>query len=81
VRHHAASSVVLPWPATSAPISHSRGRGVPPDRFILDRQAQNTYQNAERSKSLMEQYGLHSAIVVSSDYHMRRDKPHVYPGL
>ena len=46
--------------------------GVPPNRFILDRQAQNTYQNAERSKVLMDKYGFHSAVVVSSDYQMRR---------
>ncbi|MDA8335370.1 MAG: hypothetical protein M0Z41_10350, partial [Peptococcaceae bacterium] len=28
-----------------------------------------------RSDALMERYGVHSAIVVSSDYHMRRASP------
>ena len=50
----------------------SVGRRCPLHAFILGRKAKNTYQDAERSKALMEQYGLKSAIVVSSDYHMRR---------
>ncbi|HUW65294.1 MAG TPA: YdcF family protein [Spirochaetia bacterium] len=63
--------------------SEAIAEGVPRDAFILDRQAQNTYQNAVYSKALMEKYGLHSAIVVSSDYHMRRASlifAHVFRG-
>ena len=52
--------------------SEAMAEGVPEHAFILDRQAQNTYQNATYAKALMERYGLKSAIVVSSDYHMRR---------
>jgi len=63
--------------------AQAMAEGVPEHAFILDHQAQNTYQNATYSKALMEQYGLHSAIVVSSDYHMKRASlifAHVFRG-
>jgi len=69
--------------ATGLEKSQAMAEGVPEQAFILDRQAQNTYQNAVYSKALMQQYGLHSAIVVSSDYHMRRASlifAHVFKG-
>ena len=57
--------------------------GVPERAFILDRLAQSTYENAVDSKALMQKYGLHSAVVVSSDYQMRRASiifAHVFRG-
>jgi uncharacterized SAM-binding protein YcdF (DUF218 family) len=46
--------------------------GVPAQAVILEDQADSTYGNALYSKALMGQHGLHSAVVVSSDYHMLR---------
>jgi uncharacterized SAM-binding protein YcdF (DUF218 family) len=46
--------------------------GVSESAIIPEYQATSTYTNAVYSKSLMEQYGFKSALVVSSNYHMRR---------
>lgn len=46
--------------------------GVPEGKIIMETKAANTYQNAVYTRKLMELYGLESAIVVSSPYHMRR---------
>ncbi len=50
------------------------GQGVPVQAVILEEQADSTYENALYSKALLERYGLHSALVVSSDYHMLRSR-------
>jgi uncharacterized SAM-binding protein YcdF (DUF218 family) len=57
---------------SNLPKTKAMSEGVPEQAIILDPWAQNTYQNAVNSKALMERYGFRSAIVVSSDYHMRR---------
>ena len=46
--------------------------GVPAESILLEEQAANTYENVKFSTALMEQHGFHSALVVSSPYHMRR---------
>ncbi|SFF28402.1 DUF218 domain-containing protein [Paenibacillus catalpae] len=46
--------------------------GVSQSAIIPEYQATSTYTNAVYSKALMEQYGFQSALVVSSNYHMRR---------
>ncbi|HAU32386.1 MAG: hypothetical protein XD78_1157 [Desulfotomaculum sp. 46_296] len=46
--------------------------GVPKEIIILEQRAESTYENALFSKEIMEQYGFKTAIVVSSNYHMRR---------
>ena len=46
--------------------------GVPRDAILLEEEAGNTYQNVLFSARLMRQYGCHSALVISSPYHMRR---------
>ena len=46
--------------------------GIPQDKLILEEKATSTYENALYSKSLMEQHGFNTALVISSDYHMRR---------
>jgi len=48
--------------------------GVPRTAIHPDYDAVSTYTNAVNSKRIMLQYGYKSAIVVSSDYHMRRVK-------
>lgn len=55
--------------------------GVPMDAILTENEALSTYQNAQFTLPIMQQHGLKSAIVISSDYHMRRVKfifDHVY---
>ncbi|MCM3791205.1 YdcF family protein [Domibacillus indicus] len=48
--------------------------GVPEQDLLLETEATSTYTNALYTKTLMVEQGFDSAIVVSSDYHMRRVK-------
>ncbi len=48
--------------------------GVPSGSIILENQANSTKENALFTKTLMKKHQFESAIVVSSDYHMRRVK-------
>ncbi len=48
--------------------------GVPAASIHPDYDAVSTYTNAVNSKRIMQEHGYKSAIVVSSDYHMRRVK-------
>jgi uncharacterized SAM-binding protein YcdF (DUF218 family) len=55
--------------------------GIPEEAILTEDAAQSTYQNAEFTLPIMKQHGFKSAIVVSSDFHMRRVKfifDHVY---
>lgn len=48
--------------------------GVPPEAIYPDYMAISTYTNAVNSKDIMLEHKFKSAIVVSSNYHMRRVK-------
>ena len=48
--------------------------GVPAESIILENQSTSTLENARFSKEVMLKYQFHSAIVVSSNSHMRRVK-------
>ncbi|MNB96612.1 hypothetical protein D3C75_438140 [compost metagenome] len=48
--------------------------GIPQDAILTENEALSTYQNAELTLPIMQQHGFTSAIVVSSDFHMRRVK-------
>ncbi|MNI53755.1 hypothetical protein D3C73_1086080 [compost metagenome] len=55
--------------------------GIPADAILTENAALSTYQNAKLTLPIMKQHGFTSAIVVSSDFHMRRVKllfDHVY---
>lgn len=45
---------------------------IPADRIIQENQATSTYTNAVYSLALMKTHQMDSALVVSSDYHIRR---------
>ncbi|MGG3468172.1 YdcF family protein [Neobacillus pocheonensis] len=47
---------------------------LPRKSVILEDKADSTYESAANVKKIMENNNYHSAIVVSSDYHMRRVK-------
>jgi uncharacterized SAM-binding protein YcdF (DUF218 family) len=48
------------------------GRGVPPDVIIKDLNSYNTYENLINAKALMEERGLSTAIITTSNYHVQR---------
>ncbi|SFM17863.1 Uncharacterized SAM-binding protein YcdF, DUF218 family [Paenibacillus sp. 1_12] len=48
--------------------------GVPSSNILKETKADSTYTNAQYTLNMMNEYHLKSAIVVSSDYHMRRVK-------
>lgn len=51
------------------------GRGVEPDRILLEEQADNTRENIQYSLAMLSERGLDPAAniaVVSSDYHLCR---------
>ncbi|AIQ70686.1 YdcF family protein [Paenibacillus graminis] len=55
--------------------------GIPDDAILTEDAALSTYQNAKLTLPIMKQHGFTSAIVISSDFHMRRVKllfDHVY---
>ncbi|WP_223591796.1 YdcF family protein [Neobacillus bataviensis] len=47
---------------------------LPRKSVLLEDKAESTYESAVYLKEIMESNNYHSAIVVSSDYHMRRVK-------
>lgn len=48
--------------------------GIPDDRILEEDKATSTYTNAVYAKELINQNNFRSAIIVSSDFHMRRTK-------
>ena len=54
--------------------------GIPPSALLLDHEATSTYQNALYTMEIMEEEGMSSALVVTSDYHVKRTK-YIYDKL
>lgn len=48
--------------------------GIPASAIILDRQATSTYKNAVVTLDVMKKNGYKKALVVTSDYHIRRSR-------
>lgn len=48
--------------------------GIPQDAIYTENAAESTYQNAEFTLPIMKEHDFQSAIVVSSEFHMRRIK-------
>ncbi|WP_051239053.1 YdcF family protein [Jeotgalicoccus psychrophilus] len=48
--------------------------GIPADAIIEEYNATSTYTNVVESLELMGEYGFDSALVVMSDYHLKRSK-------
>jgi len=60
--------------STGIMVRQALDAGVPEDSLIIDTGSESTYDNAVNSKALLLEYGYKSAIVVTSDYHMRRSR-------
>ena len=48
--------------------------GIAEDAIIEEYKATSTYTNAVESLNIMDDYGFNSALVVTSDYHLKRSK-------
>ena len=48
--------------------------GIPKSAIIEEHKATSTYTNATETMKLMEEYSFDSALVVTSDYHLKRSK-------
>ncbi|RHW39551.1 YdcF family protein [Lysinibacillus yapensis] len=48
--------------------------GIPENALIMEGKATSTYTNALFAKDKIDKYSFNSAIVVTSDYHIRRTK-------
>ena len=46
--------------------------GIPEDNLFLEERPQNTYEDAKYAKEDLLKMGIHSAIIVSDPFHMRR---------
>ncbi len=47
-------------------------QGVAQEDMILEEESKNTYENAMLSAKLLKQKNIHSAVLVTSGYHLRR---------
>jgi uncharacterized SAM-binding protein YcdF (DUF218 family) len=55
-------------------VQNALALGIPQDVIYTENAAKSTHQNAKYTLPIMKEYGFKSAIVVSSDFHMRRVK-------
>ena len=46
--------------------------GVPEDRVILEDQSYNTEENLGNARKIMDERGMKTALVITSDYHLQR---------
>jgi len=53
---------------------YTLNKGIPIEAIILEDNSYSTYDNAVFTRNVMISHGFKSAIIVSSDYHMRRVK-------
>lgn len=69
---------VMISPITSEYYSQSRefanALGIPDDAIIEETEATSTYTNATLSLDMMESHGMESAVVVTSDFHLKRSR-------
>ena len=54
--------------------SITRHYGVDGEDIIVDTESTSTYSNAQRTIEIMNDYNFESAMIVTSDYHLKRAK-------
>jgi uncharacterized SAM-binding protein YcdF (DUF218 family) len=64
------------WNVAAADIMAEQAKflGVPEKDIFLEKRATSTYENALCSLDILKRNGWHSAIVVTSPYHLRRTR-------
>src|SRR5207237_6304356 len=64
------------WDGTHSNAEVMRGLalddGIPEAAILVDPNGDDTYGNAVNTRDLMQAHGLHSAILVTSPYHLQR---------
>jgi len=60
--------------ASGSTIEYAESFGIPRDALLTENEATSTFENALYSKDILLLQGFDSAIVVTSNYHMRRSK-------
>jgi uncharacterized SAM-binding protein YcdF (DUF218 family) len=50
----------------------AQGAGVPEESILIDEESMNTQENAEKTKSIIQDRNVHDVILVTSGYHQRR---------
>ena len=61
-----------PRPEAEAMAEALMARGVSPECLIVENTSSNTQQNLENAKAIMDKRNMKTAIVCTSDYHLRR---------
>lgn len=65
---------IIESPMTSVSLQAYQEAGVHRDELVFEREATSTWTNATHTIEIMEEAGWDSALVVTTDYHMRRVK-------
>lgn len=65
---------IIESPITEKSLEVYRDLGVRRDELIFEKEASSTWTNATQTIAIMEERGFDSAIVVTTDYHVRRTK-------
>lgn len=61
-----------PRPHSEAMRDYLLSRGIPEENILVENQSQNTVQNLENARLIMEHCGFRRAALVTSDYHITR---------
>jgi len=61
-----------PMPEADAMRDYLIANGMPGEAILCDRNSYNTTQNITNARAIMEAEGLETAVIVTSDYHLRR---------
>ena len=61
-----------PVTEASAMYAYLKGRGVPEAAVFEEDQSFNTEENLSNARKIMEDHGMKTAIIVTSDYHLER---------
>jgi uncharacterized SAM-binding protein YcdF (DUF218 family) len=60
--------------APGSTVEDAESYGIPRDALLTENKATSTYENALYSKDIILEHGIKSALVVTSNYHMRRTR-------
>ncbi len=68
------SGGLVGWRTTHASImkEHAVYMGVPEENVVVEGRSETTYQNAVHTREIVKERGIHSILIVTSSYHMKR---------
>jgi len=71
---YSSSDKIIVSPGTGWNLPFYTDRGASRDQLIVEEEATSTWTNATNTIDIMEEKGWDSAIVVTTDFHMRRSR-------